>query len=322
MAIQASIYITNTSIVDSLEATTWPAFEKTLSRLKTVLSDFERSENILVECPNDVQYYGKPGSSIDDKLFDIALDNWDQYQLYLNHVTQAFLPYIKFNNTQALLALVNNQDDRFLQEEHFPRHYLLTLQSSTRIQGIADCYHVSSWSETLSANSQYIASNHENSQEFISWSKNNYENLDFHSDVEQTLHTIQVGPYTDYKALLSHSLDTLNQAYYAVSDNPAHNQQDLNTISNLTGVVGLKRNLDCTRQGSNKPEWEFKTPPKVTSKTTEDIKCEYHLKIDVKDNGTPIPRGKGNPVRVYFGLKSYEEYDRKQFKIAHLGKHL
>jgi hypothetical protein len=322
VATKSSVYITGESLIDSLDTTTWTAFESSLDLLDTTIKEYNRSDVISVECPNDLSEYGSLDRSIEDVLFDISGGNWDQYQLYLNEVNQVTLPFIKYNNTEALLALINNQDDRTIQLGHFPRHYALTLKPTTRLQGIADGYHTLNWSETLSSNSKYISAYHEGSTQFILWSKENYEHLDFHDDVEQSLGTIQIGSYIDYSDLLSHSLDTLNQAFYSVSDNPAHNQQDLNTISTLAGNIGLKRNLDCTRQGSNKPDWDFDTPPKVTPKIRENINCEYHMKIDNKDDGTPIPRGIGNLVRVYFGLKSYAEYNRKQFKIAHLGKHL
>ena len=71
---------------------------------------------------------------------------------------------------------------------------------------------------------------HIGSAEFISWSIDNYEFLTFHPDVQSSLQTIQVGEYTDYKYLLSHALNTLNQSYHFISTDPQYNEQDLEKL--------------------------------------------------------------------------------------------
>lgn len=68
--------------------------------------------------------------------------------------------------------------------------------------------------------------------------------------------------------------------------------------------------MHCTRQGSNKVVREFV----IGEGKSETVNCEYHLKIKWNDQGISIPRGEGNPVRVYFCLKSYENIERKQIK--------
>ena len=229
-------------------------------------------------------------------------------------MNKVVLPYVTNNNTEGMIAVINHQT------ANLPRHYSFILDDTFRWPTVSPGLHTTSWSNTLSLNSQFIADNHADVQEFLSWSTLNYEYLDFHPNLLSTLGTIQIGTYQDYKQLLSHGLNTLNQSYHLISSEANQNQADLNVISNLTNQLGQQ--LNCSRQGRNKVPTQFRKPPLVLPTGNETINCEYHLKIDTKDNGQPIPHGRGNPVRIYFGLKSYDEYERKQFKLAHIGKHL
>ena len=111
-------------------------------------------------------------------------------------------------------------------------------------------------------------------------------------------------------------MNTLNQAFYEISTDPNQNEADLNKIKEVSSKLG--KTLSCTRQRKNKVEWEFQHPIKLEEYET--INCEYHLKINWTDSGVALHRRK--KVRVYFGLKSYDKIERKQFKLAHMGKHL
>ncbi|WP_440890169.1 hypothetical protein [Vibrio sp. WZ-1] len=311
----AKVYLTRHS-VDNLSTTnTYDDIENIARTLADSLEFYKRSKNVGINCPTDFFEYGNVGDSLDDKLLDIVDNNWDFYLLAFKEMSDVVLPYVdNSNNTEGMIAVINNQ------QPTLPRHYSFVLSKTYRWPTVAPELHTESWSNTLSLNSKFIANNHANAEEFISWSKMNYEYLDFHPNLENTLNTIQIGTYTDYKQLLSHGLNTLNQSYHSISTDANQNQADLNIISHLTHQLGQQ--LGCSRQGNNKVPTVFKKPSLVTPQGDETINCEYHLKIDIKDNGQPIPRGRGNPVRIYFGLKSYNEYERKQLKLAHMGKHL
>ncbi|WP_114765306.1 hypothetical protein [Vibrio rhodolitus] len=310
----AKVYLTLHSVNSLSTANTYDEVEDIAKALKNSLETYKRSNNVRINCPNDFFEYGTVGTSLNDKLLDISSDNWDLYLLAFNEMNKVVLPYVTNNNTEGAIALINHQTVTL------PRHYSFVLCSTYNWPAVSPDLHTNSWSDTLTLNSKFIANNHANVKEFVSWSKLNYEYLDFHPNLESTLRTIQVGTYQDYKLLLSHGLNTLNQSYHLISTDANQNQADLNVISHLTDQLGQQ--LNCSRQGSNKVPTEFKKPNLVLPAGNETINCEYHLKIDTRDNGQPIPYGRGNPVRIYFGLKSYAEYERKQFKLAHMGKHL
>ncbi|MBY7806125.1 hypothetical protein KW444_02385 [Vibrio fluvialis] len=310
----AKVYLSLYSVDSLNSANIYEDIEGIAECLREYLTVYERSNNVHVECPTDFFDFGEVGSSLEDTLLAIVNDNWDQYQLAYSELSKVVLGFVKNNDTQRLISLINHQ------QLNLPRHYSFVISDSYQWPNVAADLHTDSWTDTLRKNSKFISDHHSNIGEFISWSKMNYEYLDFHPNLINTLSTIKVGTYLDYKEQLSHGLNTLNQAYHLISTDANQNQADLNVIAEHTHRLG--KSLGCSRQGSNKVPTIFKKPPLVTPSGNETINCEYHLKIDNKDNGQPIPHGKGNPVRIYFGLKTYNEYERKQFKLAHMGKHL
>nr|WP_320126709.1 hypothetical protein [uncultured Shewanella sp.] len=314
MSDAAKVYLSLYS-VDSLNAAnTYEDIEDIAASLKEILSAYELSKNVHIECPNDFFEFGGVGSSLNDRLLDIANDNWDHYLLAFNELNKVVLDFVKYNNTQRVISLINQQ------QRDLPRHYPFVISKTYQWLNVAANLHTISWKDTLTKNSKFISEHQTNIAEFVSWSKINYEYLDFHPNLINTLATIQVGTYVDYKDQLLHGLNTLNQSYHFISTDANQNQADLNVIAELTHQLGKR--LGCSRQRKNKVPTIFKKPLLATPSGDETINCEYHLKIDTKDNGQPIPHGKGNPVRIYFGLKSYAEYERKQFKLAHMGQHL
>lgn len=314
MSDAAKVYLSLYSVDNLSAANSYEDIEVVAANLEDTLAVYKRSNNVHVECPNDFFEFGDIGSSLNDKLLDIANDNWDQYLLAFNELNKVVLDFVKNKNTGLVISLINNQ------KNNLPRHYSFVLSDYFQWPNITADLHTNSWVDTLNKNSNFISEHHKNINEFISWSKINYEFLDFHPNLINTLLTIKVGTYLDYKKQLSHGLNTLNQSYHLISTDPNKNQADLNIIAEHAHRLG--RSLGCSRQGRNKVPTIFKKPPLVTPSGDETINCEYHLKIDNKDDGQPIPHGKGKPVRIYFGLKSYDEYERKQFKLAHMGKHL
>lgn len=306
----AKVYITHHSIDNLSAARTYDDVEGIKNTLENSLEVYKRSINIDINCPNDFFEYGDVGSSLDDKLLDITNDNWDLYQLVFSEMNKVVLPYVTNNNTEGMIAVINHQTATL------PRHYSFVLSSTYLWPTVTPTLHTTSWSNTLSLNSKFIADNHVDNCDFISLSKKNYENLDFHPDLENTINTVLHGTYSDYKYLFSHSMNTLNQAFHEISADPNQNEADLDKIKEISGRLG--KTLSCTRQRKNKVEWNFRHPTKPDE--SETINCEYHLKINWTDAGVGLPRMK--KVRVYFGIKSYEGFERKQIKLAHMGKHL
>ena len=222
--------------------------------------------------------------------------------------------YIKYNNTLSVKYIINSQNNSL--------PILLPLSSDeVSLWGELENFsHTHNIVTTLNLNNEYIVRNHKDENNFIQLCKLNYFFLDFHEDIEASLKTIKIGKYYDYIRLITHSLNVLNQSYSVISTVASKNLEDLFVIMTLSEKLGKR--LECTRQGKNKVERNFKQPTLISLCGIETINCEYHLKIDQTDDGRAIPYGIGNPVRIYFGLKSYQEMDRKQFKIAHIGMHL
>ncbi|HHX8294143.1 TPA: hypothetical protein ACVOYL_002262 [Vibrio diabolicus] len=306
----ANVYLTLHSVNSLSTANTYDEVEDIAKALENSLETYKRSTNVRIKCPNDFFEYGTVGTSLNDKLLNISSDNWDLYLLAFNEMNKVVLPYVTNNNTEGMIAVINNQ------AATLPRHYSFILSATYNWPTVAQEQHTSSWSHTLSLNSKFIADNHIDSEDFISLSKENYENLDFHPDLENTITTVLHGTYSDYKYLFSHSMNTLNQAFHEISTDPNQNEADLDKIKEISAQLG--KTLSCTRQRKNKVEWDFQHP--INSNESETINCEYHLKINWTDAGVGLPRKK--KVRVYFGIKSYDEFERKQFKLAHMGKHL
>lgn len=307
----AKVFLTLHSVGSLYTANTCDDVESVTEDLNDSLEVYKRSKNVNIYCPNDFFEYGNVGSSLDDKLLEIANGDWNLYEFLLNEMTRVVLPYLtKNNNTESIIAIIIHQ------VATLPRHYSFVLSDTCSWPTVSPKQHTTSWSNTLTLNSKFIADNHTDSEDFISLSKENYENLDFHPDLENTITTVLHGTYRDYKHLFSHSMNTLNQAFHEISTDPNQNEADLDKIKEISARLG--KTLDCTRQRKNKVEWDFQHP--INPEESETINCEYHLKINWTDARVSLYRKK--KVRVYFGLKSYDEFERKQFKLAHMGKHL
>lgn len=287
--------------------------EEIFSFLKKIISDHKVFDNVFIECVTDIYDYPINNSSFYDNLLEVF--NFDDIitQHFFSELQIIIGEYIKYNNTFSMLNLIQNNNP-------LPILLPLTYDQSFLWDGLDRIKHTSCLSETLKINSDYIILNHGDEAQFISLCKRAFVFLEFHDDIEATLKTIKIGNYSNYIGLITHSLDVLNQSYLIISTESNKNLDDLNTIMVLSSKLGKR--LECTRQGKNKVEMKFNVPKQISMTGKEMINCEYHLKIDEFDNGTKIPHGDGNPVRIYFGLKSYEDLPRKRLTVAHIGMHL
>lgn len=307
------LYISPYSIGNFTSSSSSMDLENILKFLEETITAHKSFNNILIECVNDIYDYKINGSSFQDNLLDAFDFDESIYQYFLSELQKIVGEYINYNNTLAVKSLILNS-------KPLPISLPLTYNDSFLWKDLEEVIHTFSINMTLKINSDYIALNYTDESGFIGLCKIGYSFLDFHNEIENTLKTIKIGKFNDYVQLITYSLNILNQAYLIISTDPNKNLEDLDKIMILSHQLGKR--LECTRQGKNKVEWTFCKPKEISSTETEKINCEYHLKIDELDDGSPIPRGTGNPVRIYFGLKSYSELDRKRIAVAHIGKHL
>ncbi|SMY31597.1 hypothetical protein PMAL9190_00099 [Photobacterium malacitanum] len=304
---ESKVYITRCSFWCLSDIKELSDVDNLLAKFDEIYKDFRRSKNIKIECSSDLTDKVVNLTSIQDDLLQLANDDYSVFSYYLSLFDKCFSEYVLYNNSETIDYIINNQ-----KSSDYMRKYVLVIDRDIHFfTNVNAENYTSSWSETLNLNSSYIIKS-KGDDEFVEWSKCNYEYLTFHPEILKTIRTIKIGCLNDYKEIISHALNSLNQSYFIISEDPNKNEEDLTVISSLTGSIG--RTLPCSRQGKNKVEFEF--PNKGI------INCEYHLKINVNDKNIAIPHGKGNPIRIYFGLKSYNNENKKKIMVAHIGKHL
>ncbi|CAI1782731.1 hypothetical protein [Serratia quinivorans] len=306
------IYITSHTFAILTEESNHDDIAKFTHELSSIIDEYKKSHNIKIECAKDILEYSSAEGipSLEECILYASNGDDSFYQFYCDMIEKA-ISGCKSNLYSALMEYhLSNQ-----KKDSLPVYYPLSI-NHIEWPGVNENSHTSGWMDTLNKNSKFIAQHHKNKDQFIEWSKINYEYIILHDNVTVTLDSIRDGTYLDYKELITDSLNTLNQAYHILSEDPQKNLDDLNVISNLTSVIG--RRLSCTRQGSNKLKFQF--PTEKDKEVFEEINCEYHLKINYKDNGEKLNHK--NYVRIYFGLKSYPDKLKKEIKIAHIGKHL
>lgn len=282
------------------------------NKLAYIVSEYAYSKNISIKCAKDFLEYKDTNdeTSLEEVLLEIAQQDLSIFSLYYSMFEQA-ISHVKSNIPSSVLT--NSLTTQ--KKNSFPRNYALVIDEALW-PGIIDDAHTSSWRDTLKKNSTFIALNNKDKDDFISLSIKNYDNLIFHEDISNTLDTIMRGTYKDYKFIISDSLNALNQSYNFISKSPNNNQEDLNIISDYTGKIGKK--LSCTRQGANKPMFNFPSDdPK--SGDYEEVNCEYHLKINWNDKG--IRLSSKDYIRIYFALKFNALCGHKKIKVAYIGKH-
>ncbi|AWV86171.1 hypothetical protein [Acinetobacter radioresistens] len=288
--------------------------ESILTQLNVELIKYNVSspDNILIEFPNDFSEYTINGQNFQDILLNLVEDDFGKWQYYLSELEKIIGRYINYKDTNSLLHIAKTYDSPF------PILYLFVSEIDIIWPEISNANYTSNWNHTLTLNSKLIANQCTDVEKFVNYCQKNFEFIEFHEDILSTIRTIQGASYKDILNTVLHALNVLNQAYHLISTEPNQNLQDLNTIVQLSDNLGLR--LNCTRQGRNKVEREFNLPCEINKTGKEVINCEYHLKIDHYDSG--LPTANENKIRIYFGLKSYQELPRKRLIVAHIGKHL
>jgi len=309
-----SVYLTRFSICE-LFNNTETDFEQFIEMFNRSINEYSEASNIDIECVTDLIDFKFKDVAFEDILLSYSNDDINAFSYYLSEIEKVTTPLVKYKNSYEAISLIQSKENK-------PDHlaYPFSINNEITWPMLKETLHTYSWSNTQDLNTDFISKKSNSSNEFIHLSKKNFSFLDFHEDIIDTLKTIPAGNFLEYKSIISHALNTLNQSYTKISTDPNKNQDDLNIISQISSIIGLKKSLSCTRQGSSKVSRKFlKNNPKDDS-DVETINCEYHLKINWNDTGKRL--NSKHYIRVYFGLKSYEDKKRKQFKLAHIGKHL
>ncbi|WP_202742151.1 hypothetical protein [Acinetobacter calcoaceticus] len=291
-------------------------FIEFLQNLEDIVKLYKKSKSIKFEISSDFLDYSEKGIvSLSDLILSLIDNDSIKLGYYLSEIEKIFTSSKSYNNTYGIKNTIMSWDGNSL-----CTHYPFIIAKEEKWPNLEEVIHTYAYSDTLHLNCDYIIRNHSNASNFIDLCKLCFDFLIFHEDILTSLQTIQKGTYVNYIETLLHCLNVLNQAYHLISTSPNQNQSDLVTIMNLSAQLG--KHLQCTRQRKNRIIKIFPFPLELGKTGGEAVNCEYHLKINNYDNGQPIERGTGNLVRIYFALKSYEQLERKQIKIAHIGKHL
>jgi len=280
-----------------------------IGELKKSIESFNFSKNNEIEFSIDLFEFKINGASLEDRLLKATSD---------------FMVAITFLNEIEKIIGKNKssyRDTPTMQEEIASQNFNEMPYKYTYAQGgtwipISRKFEVACYSDVCNLNSENFKVGVIDIISFVKKAKKVYEHIEFHKDISGTLKKIKYGTIINYIGVFSHALNTLNQAYHKISKDPTKNEEDLILISAISGTLG--HTLACSREAKNKHHFEF---PKDGSPTeSENINCEYHLKINFDDSGIKLSSQNFN--RAYFGLKWSTQKNRKEIKLAHLGPHL
>lgn len=214
--------------------------------------------------------------------------------------------------------------------QNLPFEYAYKLK--TNWPAVAAEKHISSYFDVCNQNSFNFKNGVTTRKEFTEKAVIIYEHIQFHPQFEDKLKTIKRGTFMDYLSEFSHGLNTLNQAFFCISKNENQNQADLTAISNKSAEAALNgRKLACTRQGSEKPFFDFddlnrgkiiedEHGNKTIEYPKDNINSEYHLKLNFNDQNIKI-NNSDDYNRAYFAMKYCDLTDRKYIKLAYIGEH-
>lgn len=281
-----------------------------IERLKQVFILFDFSKNNKIQFSNDYSDFKINGVSLEDNFLELTNDPSAAIYL-LDCLEKAVGDKKSYLSTELMeLNLRQNANNSFVYEYPFSLDVLWP--------SLTNKNHVYDYFDVCNFNSFNLKSGVEDAAEFVKKATNIYEHIQFSNVFEEKLSTIKNGDVLNYVNVFSHALNVLNQAFFKVSNDESRNDDDLNIISGLSKSKALRgRGLDCTRQGANKPHFTF--PEIDNPQSNEIVNCEYHLKIDYADNGVRL--NSSDYVRVYFGLKYNEKYDRKYIRLGYIGEH-
>lgn len=288
--------------IDSIES-----LELFLNKLKSIVLDFKKYNNIRLLFSNDFIDLKVNGAiNLDDIIENLSSGDEQAYFYYLSEIESIFGDCQSYVESTICEQHILNQ-----KHTDFPYYHPFTIGDDWI--NLVGREHVKTSGCALNLNSMWIQLDLESASDFINKATLVYEKLIFHPDITDTISDLSEGDYTRYTNCFCHALNTLNQSYYAISNDANQNNQDLLVISSISTGLG-PRTLSCTGQGSNKVKRIF---------SGKNINCEYHLKMNFADTGARLSKTQYN--RIYFGLKSQEDEEgklRKYIYLAHIGKHL
>jgi hypothetical protein len=307
------VSITYGSAYSFMHLTSTSLFEDVLSeidKLKSIFVLFDLSKNNKISFSNDYSDFNIHGKSLEDHFLELTNDSSAAVFL-LDQLEKIIGDKKTYLGTVEIESIVEqNENNSFLYSYPFTLKFpWLNLDGKKYIYDYFDVCNLNSFNFKSGIDSR---------GSFTIKAIDTYEHVQFSDVFEEKLKTIRNGSFINYLNEFSHALNVLNQAFFKVSNDDSKNEDDLNTISELSKSEALNgRGLDCTRQGANKPNFTF---PKIEDpKSTEKVNCEYHLKLDYNDDGERL--NSNDYVRVYFGLKYNDIYKRKYIRLAYIGEH-
>lgn len=296
--------------------------EAEINKLQKKIEEFNDSVHNKIEFSTDYTFFLIDGFSLQDNLLEITKD--ENATIYLlGEIEKKIGKHKSYLDTPTMLQEVMNND-----VQELPQNYPFTLQREWA--GISKSLHIFSYLNTCNLNSRHFKNGVTTEKQFTEKAINIYEHIQFHENFESKLNTIIRGKFTEYLSEFSHALNTLNQSYFSISKDGSQNEHDLEIIAKISRDENLEgRSLTCTRQGKNKPFFDFpnlKIKQVVTLQDgteeivhpKESVNCEYHLKLNFNDQGIRLP---DDYNRAYFGLKYCDITKRKYIKLAYIGEH-
>ncbi|MCE0555484.1 hypothetical protein [Motilimonas sp. E26] len=310
------IDVNNTLDYDSLAAH--------VSDIEQVIDSFSVSKNHSLLFSTDYSEFPVNGSDLQTRLLEITGDPSAAIH-FLGEFEKAIGMHKSYLDTTQIVSAIQANP---LQDLPFEYAYKVNVNWPM----IADKKHISSYFDLCNQNSFNFKNGVTTRAEFTEKAVITYEHIQFHPQFEDKLKTIKRGTFMDYLSEFSHGLNTLNQAFFDISKDKNRNQNDLKIISEKSAEPELKgRKLTCTRQGSEKPFFDFddlnreeivedEHGNKIKKYPKDNINAEYHLKLNFNDQSIKIDNS-DDYNRAYFAMKYCDLTDRKYIKLAYIGEH-
>ncbi|MFT6908948.1 MAG: hypothetical protein ACJAS1_005655 [Oleiphilaceae bacterium] len=308
--------------INKNDTPTYLDVESVLSRLVKLIEFFNTSKKNSILFSTDYADVECGDQNLEFHLFDITEDP-QATTYYLSEIEKIIGARKAYIDTGAMIACILENS-----LQNLPLEYALRIEKYWL--GLDHNIHIVDYSDVCNLNSINFRNGVTTRKNFTEKANCVYEHIQFHSIFEEKLKTVKRGTFTDYLSEFSHALNTLNQAYFLISNDENKNEEDLLCISELSALEALQgRKLSCTRQGANKPRFEFddlNNPEQILNQhgvqevvyPKEELNCEYHLKINFNDQGIKLH---DDYIRAYFALKYCDKMKRKYIKLAYIGEH-
>jgi len=295
-----------------------------VSRIEQAIDMFSVSSNHTLLFSTDYSDFEVNGSDLETRLLEITGDPSAAIHFLSEFEKAIGINKAYLDTTQIVESIQANP------QEALPFEYAYKIRCVW--PRVSEEKQISSYTELCNQNSFNFKNGVTTRKAFTDKAKVVYEHIQFHPQFENKLQTIKRGTFMDYLSEFSHGLNTLNQASFEISKDENQNLADLQVISDKSAEPELKgRTLACTRQGANKPYFDFENLNRGEVQVDgdgkekiiyplENINSEYHLKLNFNDQGIKI-QSNDDYNRAYFAMKYCDVTDKKYIKLAYIGEH-